>query len=245
MGERTISVSGRNGLKPIATIDISNQVFPVQSQAPPSVKEMNLKIATLFTDPNLKQKNFFPEQFFTPPDLTAYCLELLPNWRRCTAMIVLQRSSLGSRLVAYTDSKISNGAASFGTNCEQANGNVQPLLDEYINSLRKWQGGRTQKKELDTLRNQMLDIAKQIKRASQQQDTVNKKISALESQLQNLNSQRITLGKELQNLNSKRITLGNEYTTVSKWLHIATLVNNFCKSWPRGCADISQLQKNI
>lgn len=59
------------------------------------------------------------------------------QYRRCTGYVILQVSSLGSRIMVYFDDVIVHFATSFGTTCDYAVTKLDEQIIEIINDVKK------------------------------------------------------------------------------------------------------------
>jgi len=181
---RVISVLTHRGYKPIATISQSGAVM-AELGAPNAVRELNHLIVSILMQPHLIKASL-PRQALVIADgdgtLEAHVLELMA-WRQCTALIVLQRSKLGNRLLAYTDTATKHSGA--GSNCQTARIQIERQMNKYMSALKAW-GPKT---ELHALRAHIGEISQERAKLQQTRAKLQQTLQYLDSQEKEVNEE--------------------------------------------------------
>jgi hypothetical protein len=81
---------------------------------PAEVNDMNVKVAKILL--NL-DKHHPPSVKLVEGDIRTYTISVM-RWRSCTALIVLQVSNKGMRILSYLDTLVKHRGGGFGTDCD-------------------------------------------------------------------------------------------------------------------------------
>ena len=88
-------------------------------------------------------------------DVTITCLGAM-RWRRCTALLLQQRSDKGTRYLAYLDTKIVHHGGSFGTDCSAVTRDA--IVKDVVSMLKKMKFCAAQSKEACELHRELMDL---------------------------------------------------------------------------------------
>lgn len=102
--------------------------FENEEFLPSSVSKFN----TLMFDIIYKDKGYKTDIDIKAEDIKGKIIYIM-RYRRCTVYLVIQKSNLGTRLLAYLYSKIKHSAQSFGTGCHQVD--KKDILEHFPSDL--------------------------------------------------------------------------------------------------------------
>jgi len=128
----TVYIMNDNHLEEIGSIESGSGEISFENEEflPSSVSKFN----TLMFDIIYKDKGYETDVNIDieAEDIKGKIIYIM-RYRRCTVYLVIQKSNLGTRLLAYLYSKIKHSAQSFGTGCHQVD--KKDILEHFPSDL--------------------------------------------------------------------------------------------------------------